>query len=80
MARPRKQYRLVPGPQPGDFHLPDGSATVYFNPVERTLYKLFMNHPDGIPVNALPLYWQELCKGVALVQRDFLCGSIIDVL
>jgi hypothetical protein len=60
MARPRKQYRLVPGPQPGDFHLPDGSATVYFNPVERTLYKLFMNHPDGIPVNALPLYWQEL--------------------
>ena len=60
MARLRKLYRLVPGPYPGQFHLPDGSATIYLNPVERTLYKLFMNHPEGIPADALPLYWQEL--------------------
>ena len=60
MARPRNKYCLVPGPRRGDFHLPDGSATVYLNPVERTLYKLFMNHPEGIPADALPLFWQEL--------------------
>ena len=60
MARPKNKYRLVPGPRRGDFHLPDGSATVYLNPVERTLYKLFINHPEGIPTDALPLYWQEL--------------------
>ena len=60
MARLRKQYRLVPGPRRGDFHLPDGSATVYLNPVERTLYKLFINHPEGITTDALPSYRQEL--------------------
>ena len=60
MACSRNKYRLVPGPRRGDFHLPDGSATVYLNPVERTLYKLFINHPEGIQTDALPLYWQEL--------------------
>lgn len=60
MARSRKQYRLVPGQHPGYFHLPDGSATVYLNPVERTLYTLFLKHPEGILANALPLYRQEL--------------------
>ena len=60
MACPRNKYRLVPDPRRGDFHLPDGSATVYLNPVERTLYKLFLNHPEGIPTAALPLYCQEL--------------------
>lgn len=61
MARSRKQYRLVPGQHPGYFHLPDGSATVYLNPVERTLYTLFLKHPEGILANALPLYRQDLC-------------------
>ncbi|MBR0244955.1 MAG: hypothetical protein IJQ61_00580 [Bacteroidales bacterium] len=60
MARSRKQYRLVPGQHPGYFHLPDGSATVYLNPVERTLYTLFLKHPEGILANALPLYRQDL--------------------
>ena len=60
MARSRKQNRLVPGQHPGYFHLPDGSATVYLNPVERTLYTLFLKHPEGILANALPLYRQDL--------------------
>ena len=60
MACSRNKYRLIPGPRRGDFHLPNGSATVYLNPVERTLYKLFMNHPEGIPTDALPSYRQEL--------------------
>ena len=60
MACPRNNYRLIPGPRRGDFHLPDGSATVYLNPVERTLYKLFINHPEGITTDALPSYRQEL--------------------
>lgn len=62
MARPRKQYRLVPGPHRGDFHLPDGSATVYLNPLERTLYRHLLNHPEGISTDALPLHKKELCR------------------
>lgn len=62
MARSRKQYRLVPGQHPGYFHLPDGSATVYLNPLERTLYRHLLNHPEGISTDALPLHKKELCR------------------
>ena len=35
---------------------------VYLNPVERTLYTLFLNHPEGITSNDLVLHWKELCR------------------
>ncbi|MDY6277090.1 MAG: hypothetical protein SPL35_01530 [Bacteroidales bacterium] len=34
---------------------------VYLNPVERTLYRLFKAHPEGIKANDLLLHWKELC-------------------
>ena len=30
--------------------------------MERTLYRLFLSHPEGIPSNDLLAYWQELCR------------------
>ena len=53
---------IIPGPLPGQFHLPDDNTIVYLNPIERTLYQLFINHPEGIQADALPLHWQELYR------------------
>ena len=53
---------IIPGPHPGDFHLPANDKMVYLNPVERTIYLFFLNHPEGIQTNTLPLHWQELYK------------------
>lgn len=41
--------------------LPDEGAQVTLNPMERTLYRLFLAHPDGISADDLLLHWQELC-------------------
>ena len=47
----------------GAITLPDyGGATIYLNPMERTLYILIMRYPQGIPVDDLYLYYDELCK------------------
>lgn len=40
--------------------LPDEGAEVRLNPMERTLYRLFLKHPEGLSADALPLHWQEL--------------------
>ena len=53
---------IIPGPHPGQFHLPDDDNIVYLNPIERTLYQLFINHPEGIQADALPQHWQELYR------------------
>ena len=53
---------IIPGPHPGEFHLPDDNKILYLNPVERTIYLFFINHPEGILTDALPLHWQELYK------------------
>ena len=41
--------------------LPDEGAQVSLNPMERTLYRLFLAHPEGIAADAIVLHWQELC-------------------
>ena len=38
------------------------NAQVRLNPVESTLYKLFLAHPEGIKANDLVLHWKELCN------------------
>jgi len=58
----RNKNLIIPGPHPGEFHLPDNNKKVYLNPMERTLYQLFMNHPEGIQADALALHWQELYR------------------
>lgn len=30
--------------------------------MERTLYQLFIAHPEGIQADSLPAYWEELCS------------------
>ena len=62
MARTRNTYLVVPCPRRGEFLLPDLGAKVYLNPLERTLYRHFLNHPEGIPTGELPLHWKELCR------------------
>ena len=51
---------IIPGPHPGEYHLPDDNSIVYLNPMERALYQFFINHPEGIQADALPRHWQEL--------------------
>ena len=41
--------------------LPDEGAQVTLNPMERTLYRLFLAHPEGISADDLVLHWKELC-------------------
>ena len=58
----QNQNLIIPGPHPGEFHLPNDERQIYLNPVERTIYLFFLNHPEGIQADALPLHWQELYK------------------
>lgn len=41
--------------------LPDERVQVTLNPMERTLYRLLLAHPEGILSDNLLLHWQELC-------------------
>ena len=42
--------------------LPDaGGIQIKLNPMERTLYILFLRYPDGINADELWRYWDELC-------------------
>ena len=53
---------IISGPHPGEFHLPDDDRQIYLNPMERTIYLFFLNHPEGIQTKSLPILWQELYK------------------
>lgn len=54
-------YRLVIQGR-GCIFFPDYKAKAYLNPVERTLFYLFLNHPEGIASDDLVLHWKELCR------------------
>lgn len=55
----------------GVISLPDyGDVQIYLNPMERTLYILLMRYPQGIPVDDLYLYYDELC-GIYSKQTVF---------
>jgi hypothetical protein len=53
--------RVVMRWREGSVALPDEGAQVALNPMERTLYRLFLAHPEGISADNLLLHWQELC-------------------
>ena len=40
--------------------LPEEGAELRLNPMERSLYKLFLRHPEGMPADDLLLHWREL--------------------
>ena len=46
----------------GHISFPNHRVKVYLNPVERTLYYLFLNHPEGIKSDDLVVHWKELCQ------------------
>ena len=57
----RKRDSIVFGQQRGIILLPDENMHVALNPMERTLYRLFLAHPEGIASDSLLAHWQELC-------------------
>ena len=40
--------------------MPELGTELYLNPVESTLYRLFLAHPEGIQADDLLLHWHEL--------------------
>ena len=60
-AAVRRLHHIGFGRRRGIILLPDENLSVALNPMERTLYRLFLSHPEGIPSDGLPAYWQELC-------------------
>ena len=58
----RMQHSIVIGQRRGIILLPDENRYIVLNPMERTLYRLFLSHPEGIPSDGLLAYWQELCR------------------
>ncbi len=57
------------GKYSGHVLLPDADMGIYLNPVERTLFCLFLAHPEGIFADNLLLHWQEL---QSLYERESL--------
>ena len=57
----RKRHSIVIGQRRGIILLPDESMYIVLNPMERTLFRLFLSHPDGIPADSLLAHWKELC-------------------
>jgi len=58
----RRRHSIVIGQRRGIILLPDESNYVALNPMERTLYRLFLSHPEGIAADQLLAHWQELCR------------------
>ena len=56
----RKRHSIVIGQKRGIIFLPDENMHVALNPMERTLYRLFLAHPEGIASDSLLAHWQEL--------------------
>ena len=50
--------------------LPVEGVKILLNPMERTLYRLFLAHPEGISADNLLAHWQELCTIYALESRS----------
>lgn len=55
-----KTYPVIFGGRRGYFELPDEDVSIYLNPIERTLYRLFLSHQEGIPSDNLLQHWSEL--------------------
>jgi hypothetical protein len=69
MRKNRKIQLVVSGKRRGVFLLPAEDAEIYLNPTERTLYRLFLAHPEGIAAENLLQYWQELQQIYAQESR-----------
>ena len=52
--------RVVMSWRKGVVELSNEGTQVNLNPMERTLYRLFLAHPEGISADDLLLHWKEL--------------------
>ena len=55
-----RRHSIIIGQRRGIILLPDEKKYVTLNPMERTLYRLFLSHPEGIASDSLLAFWQEL--------------------
>ena len=80
------RHSIVIGQQRGIIFLPDENMHVALNPMERTLYRLFLAHPEGITSDSLLVHWQELCDiyeqescfddpDIRVAKLESLCGE-----
>ena len=58
----KRRHSIIIGQRRGIILLPDESMYVVLNPMERTLYRLFLSHPEGIAADHLLAHWQELSR------------------
>ena len=58
----KRRYHITFNRRRGILLFPETGAELYLNPVERTLYRLFLAHPEGIAANDLLAHWKELCR------------------
>lgn len=58
----RKQHIVVFGKRRGTTLLPQEGTRIVLNPIERTLFRLFVAHPEGITADDLLAHWKELCS------------------
>ncbi|MBO4455180.1 MAG: hypothetical protein J5759_01905 [Bacteroidales bacterium] len=52
---------LGAGKHRGNIFLTSVGIQVCLNPIERTLYRLFLTHPEGLQAEGLLGHWHELC-------------------
>ena len=57
----KRRHHILFGTRKGILLLPESCVKLHLNPVESTLYHLFLAHPEGIPADDLLAHWQELC-------------------
>lgn len=65
----KKTYPVRFRERRGPIELPDEGVSIYLNPTERTLYRLFLSHPEGIQSDNLLYHWKELCQIYAQESR-----------
>ena len=60
---PYKSYPVIPGLHRGEFLLPaEENALIRLNPVECTLFRLFLTHSEGIASAELPAHREEISR------------------
>ena len=58
----RKRHNILISQRRGIILLPDENMHIVLNPMERTLYRLFLSHPEGIAADHLRACWQEISR------------------
>lgn len=62
MSAKKNTKLVVRGRYRGVFLADEIRAEIRLNPLESTLFRLFIAHPEGIASTNLLSYWKELCR------------------